>query len=509
MTFYYINNIITSYLIWKGRINLKIGIKAVRFMALVVALIMTVCFFPAAATASNEITGLEAELKSDGRITVSGNITTGGDDVVVMAIKMPSGKVFGELTDGELENAIVYIDQFPASLNGSWTKIFTPRNIADEGRIITIYAGGENVNTTPIAFTTVELPTGILAAPTLTLGGTSPFVWGEDDIVIDVVGDDAYDWIENVEISGVTHAIKDSANGTITIEATNESIKPADALEEKTITLSFENEDYTAVGNITFKVISAVKAIVDGITAPTYDAEFSATAYSVTIPADTAETVYSVKIDGADTTIPAGRVLEVERDTELDKMVAVKATITAGGFTYDHNFSNIIVRSRAFEGPAIGAEDIVLEADGASDVVFGKTGHRVIVIETDEVVYTTHKIKVGDKELFYSPARGKFIGIVNFVDAAAAAAALEIEDSPSTVLYYGKTNNTTDTRAVQLADLMAAYRIFSNTEVGEITDAKYLSSDVTGKVGIVELADLMAMYRVFSGTEADLQINSK
>ncbi len=474
---------------------LKTGTRTARSMAFIVALVMMMCLLPGVVSA-NEITNLNAELTVEEEtisIEVTGNITTGGDDVTLLALKVPSGKVFGELTDAELQEAIVYIDQWASGSNGSWSKTFTPRDIADEGKIITIYAGGEGVETTPIAFTTVELPAGIAAAPTLTLDGTSPFVWGEGDIVINVAGgDDAADWIDNVEISGVTHAIPNSANSTITIEATNESIKPASALEEKTVTISFENEDYTAVGNITFKVISAVKGIVDGIVGPTYNAEYSATEYSVTIPADTDEIVYSVKIDDVDEPIPAGRVLEVERDATEDKTVAVKATITAGGFTHDHNFSNIIVRNLEYAGPAIGAEDISF----AGNNVYGKTGFKVITIDTNEVNPETQTIKVGDVALYYSPVRDKFVGIVNSADADAAAGAITIDENASAKLYYGKVVNPSDGAAVSVPDVQRALAITKNSFTP--SDIQLLAADVVGLGGADGLVSIPDVQRILA-----------
>lgn len=469
--------------------------KSMRAMAFIITVMMIACLAPTVSFAANTVT--MDDIVADGNsITVGGSIEKGAE-LTMLAVRANAELTsLSGMSDADLEKAIMYIDQVTMG-DEKYTKTFELRDSA-EGNVITVFMGGTDA---AMVYKSYKM---ITAAGTVEINGTDfvagttePKLTASDetwfatlDKAIYVKGDEEKNSAGNV-----------AADGTITIDTpSNEKttyvveLTTPDGSDYAAFTKTFEFTYITADGDKISKLPANLGVTVDK--------DSNAAKYTITVPADDNGIVYSATVDGADQDLTS-RTFDVERpaddgnaETTLKKTVVVTATAGTATKTY-----TIEVLEQGAAAPAIDASYVAFASfDGEPWTdVYGVDGAKIVEIAVPADVFAAGEktVKIGDKELFYSPLRDKYVGtIVGYADGAAVAEAAVIEDKAPTKVYYGYVTDPihefyADEDPVELADVMRALAIKNlGIEKSGATELELISADVD-QDGEILLSDVM------------------
>lgn len=469
--------------------------KSMRALAFIITVMMIACLAPTVSFAANTVT--MDDIVADGNsITVGGSIEKGAE-LTMLAVRANAELTsLSGMSDADLEKAIMYIDQVTMG-DEKYTKTFELRDSA-EGNVITVFMGGTDA---AMVYKSYKM---VAAAGTVEINGTDfvagttePKLTASDetwfatlDKAIYVKGDEEKNSAGNVAADGtITIDTPSNEKTTYVVELTT----PASS-DYAAFTKTFEFSYITADG---YK-ISKLPANL-GVTV---DKDSNAAKYTITVPADDNGIVYSATVDGADQDLTL-RTFDVERpaddgnaETTLKKTVVVTATAGTATKTY-----TIEVLEQGAAAPAIDASYVAFASfDGEPWTdVYGVDGAKIVEIAVPADVFAAGEktVKIGDKELFYSPLRDKYVGtIVGYADGAAVAEAAVIEDKAPTKVYYGYVTDPShefysNEDPVELADVMRALSIMNLGKEGSgATELELISADVD-QDGEILLSDVM------------------
>lgn len=486
--------------------------KSMRALAFIITVMMIACLAPTVSFEANTVT--MDDIVADGNsITVGGSIEKGAE-LTMLAVranaKLTSLSDLSDMSDADLEKAIMYIDQVTMG-DEKYTKTFELRDSA-EGNVITVFMGGTDAET--VVYKSCKMPA---AAGTVTINGTDfvagttePKLTASDetwfatlDKAIYVKGDEEKNSAGNVADDGtITIDTPSNEKTTYVVELTT----PASS-DYAAFTKTFEFTYITADGDKISKLPANLGVTVDK--------DSDAAKYTITVPADDNGIVYSATVDGADQDLTS-RTFDVERpaddgnaETTLKKTVVVTATAGTATKTY-----TIKVLEQGAAAPAIKAENVEIAV--AKDAYKDQkgAGYSVIVIrpDADTVDPETQSIKVGDVTLFYVKKPDYYVGIVPvYNDAEAVATEATIETVASEKLVYGKAADASDiTKPVSAVDFGGAKRIVLKKDKTP-SDKRLLSADVANGAmdGKVTAVDFEAIKRVVLKKDADFAINTK
>lgn len=469
--------------------------KSMRALAFIITVMMIACLAPTVSFAANTVT--MDDIVADGNsFTVGGSIEKGAE-LTMLAVRANTELTsLSGMSDADLEKAIMYIDQVTMG-DEKYTKTFELRDSA-EGNVITVFMGGTDA---AMVYKSYKM---ITAAGTVEINGTDfvagttePKLTASDetwfatlDKAIYVKGDEEKNSAGNV-----------AADGTITIDTpSNEKttyvveLTTPDGSDYAAFTKTFEFTYITADGDKISKLPANLGVTVDK--------DSDAAKYTITVPADDNGIVYSATVDGAVQDLTS-RTFDVERpaddgnaETTLKKTVVVTATAGTATKTY-----TIEVLEQGAAAPAIDASYVAFASfDGEPWTdVYGVDGAKIVEIAVPADVFAAGEktVKIGDKELFYSPLRDKYVGtIVGYADGAAVAEAAVIEDKAPTKVYYGYVTDPShefhsNEDPVELADVMRALSIMNLGKEGSgATELELISADVD-QDGEILLSDVM------------------
>lgn len=469
--------------------------KSMRALAFIITVMMIACLAPTVSFAANTVT--MDDIVADGNsITVGGSIEKGAE-LTMLAVRANAELTsLSGMSDADLEKAIMYIDQVTMG-DEKYTKTFELRDSA-EGNVITVFMGGTDA---AMVYKSYKM---VAAAGTVEINGTDfvagttePKLTASDetwfatlDKVVYVKGDDSKTPAGNI-----------AADGTITIDTpSNEKttyvveLTTPDGSDYAPYTKTFEFTYITADGDKISKLPANLGVTVDK--------DSDAAKYTITVPADDNGIVYSATVDGAAQDLTS-RTFDVERpaddgnaETTLKKTVVVTATAGTATKTY-----TIEVLEQGAAAPAIDASYVAFASfDGEPWTdVYGVDGAKIVEIAVPADVFAAGEktVKIGDKELFYSPLRDKYVGtIVGYADGAAVAEAAVIEDKAPTKVYYGYVTDPShefysNEDPVELADVMRALSIMNLGKEGSgATELELISADVD-QDGEILLTDVM------------------
>lgn len=471
--------------------------KSMRALAFIITVMMIACLAPTVSFAANTVT--MDDIVADGNsITVGGSIEKGAE-LTMLAVRANAELTsLSGMSDADLEKAIMYIDQVTMG-DEKYTKTFELRDSA-EGNVITVFMGGTDAAMVYKSYKTLK-PAG-----TVTINGTD-FVAGTTEPKLTVSDADEY-WfpslLKKVYVKGdeeKTSAGTVDNDGTITIDTpSNEKktyvvdITTPDGSDYNPYTNTFEFTYITAEGDKISKLPTDLGVTVDK--------DSDASKYTITIPADDNGIVYSATVGSAVQDLTTTRTFNVTRpadngDTIVDEIIVV-VTATAGTAKKDYT---IRVLEQGAAAPAIDASYVAFASfDGEPWTdVYGVDGAKIVEIAVPADVFAAGEktVKIGDKELFYSPLRDKYVGtIVGYADGAAVAEAAVIEDKDPTKVYYGYVTDPihefyADEDPVELADVMRALAIKNlGIEKSGATELELISADVD-QDGEILLSDVM------------------
>lgn len=331
-------------------------------------------------------------------------------------------------------------------------------------------------------------------APTVTAPAESA-VWGVDDAVITVEGATAADWLDAVVATADTGAEVIVGEGTLTIAADDADAQPL-VDGELDVIISFTGaEEFEAVEDVVVTFVSPVKASFAEIAKATVDKETDLTKYTVTLPEDGTTSygvAYEYSVEGYE-----GPTFDVIR-TDAEQTIVVKATLTVEGYdAYEYTVQNIIVNPLGEEGPTFTEENVAVTAvEGGA---YGAEGKAVVTIANDEIEDPANTlVKVGETTLFYSPERGKYVGIIDEATAGDIVAVITVEEgTESPVVYYGNVIDPGVEADIANGDVARALGILKGTF--EPSDAQLLAADVLG-IGEVTNGSVSRILGVLKGT---------
>lgn len=469
--------------------------KSMRALAFIITVMMIACLAPTVSFAANTVT--MDDIVADGNsITVGGSIEKGAE-LTMLAVRANAELTsLSGMSDADLEKAIMYIDQVTMG-DEKYTKTFELRDSA-EGNVITVFMGGTDA---AMVYKSYKM---VAAAGTVEINGTDfvagttePKLTASDetwfatlDKVVYVKGDDSKTPAGNIAADGtITIDTPSNEKTTYVVELTT----PASS-DYAAFTKTFEFSYITADGDKISKLPANLGVTVDK--------DSDAAKYTITVPADDNGIVYSATVDGTDQDLTS-RTFDVERpaddgnaETTLKKTVVVTATAGTATKTY-----TIEVLEQGAAAPAIDASYVAFASfDGEPWTdVYGVDGAKIVEIAVPADVFAAGEktVKIGDKELFYSPLRDKYVGtIVGYADGAAVAEAAVIEDKAPTKVYYGYVTDPShefysNEDPVELADVMRALSIMNLGKEGSgATELELISADVD-QDGEILLSDVM------------------
>lgn len=297
--------------------------------------------------------------------------------------------------------------------------------------------------------------------------------------------------VDTVETDDWSYVAGDEGEGVLTISGLT-----VGADDEKMFSVVVEATNYAASTAATVTVISPTKADVDSL--PAYlrvvygedgntddDAEGAAT---ITLPcADSTIATNGSTITW--TTTPTlgegvvsieGDVLTVVRPIEGatdPQEVTVIARVAKGDYATKTKTYTLSVNQIGVAGPTFTVENVALTTPVGG--AFGVAGNVVVTVTNAEVDPALSKVMVGEVELFYSPERMKFVGIIPEATADDVVANITVESAPSTNLYYGKVAVPAFDGTLNNGDISRAVEIAKGNLAG-MSDAQLLASDVTG-----------------------------
>ena len=469
--------------------------KSMRALAFIITVMMIACLAPTVSFAANTVT--MDDIVADGNsITVGGSIEKGAE-LTMLAVRANAELTsLSGMSDDDLEKAIMYRDQVTMG-DEKYTKTFELRDSA-EGNVITVFMGGTDA---AMVYKSYKM---VAAAGTVEINGTDfvagttePKLTASDetwfatlDKVVYVKGDDSKTPAGNIAADGtITIDTPSNEKTTYVVELTT----PASS-DYAAFTKTFEFSYITADGDKISKLPANLGVTVDK--------DSDAAKYTITVPADDNGIVYSATVDGTDQDLTS-RTFDVERpaddgnaETTLKKTVVVTATAGTATKTY-----TIEVLEQGAAAPAIDASYVAFASfDGEPWTdVYGVDGAKIVEIAVPADVFAAGEktVKIGDKELFYSPLRDKYVGtIVGYADGAAVAEAAVIEDKAPTKVYYGYVTDPShefysNEDPVELADVMRALSIMNLGKEGSgATELELISADVD-QDGEILLSDVM------------------
>lgn len=469
--------------------------KSMRALAFIITVMMIACLAPTVSFAANTVT--MDDIVADGNsITVGGSIEKGAE-LTMLAVRANAELTsLSGMSDADLEKAIMYIDQVTMG-DEKYTKTFELRDSA-EGNVITVFMGGTDA---AMVYKSYKM---VAAAGTVEINGTD-FVAGTTEPKLTVSDETWFATLDKVVYvkgdDSKTPAGNIAADGTITIDTPSnekttyvvELTTPAGS-DYAAFTKTFEFSYITADGDKISKLPANLGVTVDK--------DSDAAKYTITVPADDNGIVYSATVDGTDQDLTS-RTFDVERpaddgnaETTLKKTVVVTATAGTATKTY-----TIEVLEQGAAAPAIDASYVAFASfDGEPWTdVYGVDGAKIVEIAVPADVFAAGEktVKIGDKELFYSPLRDKYVGtIVGYADGAAVAEAAVIEDKAPTKVYYGYVTDPShefysNEDPVELADVMRALSIMNLGKEGSgATELELISADVD-QDGEILLSDVM------------------
>ena len=488
--------------------------KSMRVLAFIITVMMIACLAPTVSFAAvNTVTFEKSDLSIDGnKVTVKASINKGAE-LTMLAVRANTKLTsISGMTDSELENAIMYIDQVTSD-GTAYTKTFELRDTA-AGNVITVFVGGTDAD---MVYQSDKVLT---AAGTVTINGTD-FVAGTTEPKLTVSDADEY-WfpslLKKVYVKGdeeKTSAGNIDKDGTITID--NPSNEKTTYVVELTTPDGSDYNPYTKTFEFTYITAEGDKiSKLPANLGVTVDKDSVLTKYTITVPEDADGVVYTVTVDDANQDLTTTRTFDVERpaddgndETTLKKTVVVTATAGTATKTY-----TIEVLEQGAAAPAIKAENVeIVVAKDAYKVQKGE-GYSVIVIrpDADTVDPKTQSIKVGDVTLFYVEKPDYYVGIVPvYNDAEAVATEATIETVASEKLVYGKAAEASNIeKPVSTVDYGGAKRIVLKKDKTP-SDKRLLSADVANGVmdGRITTVDYGAIKRVVLKKDADFAINEK
>lgn len=469
--------------------------KSMRALAFIITVMMIACLAPTVSFAANTVT--MDDIVADGNsITVGGSIEKGAE-LTMLAVRANAELTsLSGMSDADLEKAIMYIDQVTMG-DEKYTKTFELRDSA-EGNVITVFMGGTDA---AMVYKSYKM---VAAAGTVEINGTD-FVAGTTEPKLTVSDETWFATLDKVVYvkgdDSKTPAGNIAADGTITIDTPSnekttyvvELTTPASS-DYAAFTKTFEFSYITADGDKISKLPANLGVTVDK--------DSDAAKYTITVPADDNGIVYSATVDGTDQDLTS-RTFDVERpaddgnaETTLKKTVVVTATAGTATKTY-----TIEVLEQGAAAPAIDASYVAFASfDGEPWTdVYGVDGAKIVEIAVPADVFAAGEktVKIGDKELFYSPLRDKYVGtIVGYADGAAVAEAAVIEDKAPTKVYYGYVTDPShefysNEDPVELADVMRALSIMNLGKEGSgATELELISADVD-QDGEILLSDVI------------------
>lgn len=468
--------------------------KSMRALAFIITVMMIACLAPTVSFATNTVT--MDDIVADGNSITVGGLIEKGAELTMLAVRANTELTsLSGMSDEDLENAIMYIDQVTMG-DEKYTKTFELRDSA-EGNVITVFMGGTDA---AMVYKSYKM---LAAAGTVEINGTD-FVAGTTepkltvsdetwfatlDKVIYVKGDEEKNSAGIVDNDGtITIAAPSNEKTTYVVEITT----PAGS-DYAAFTKTFEFSYITADGDKISKLPTDLGVTVDK--------DSDLTKYTITVPADDNGIVYSATVGGAVQDLTS-RTFDVTRpadngDTIVDEIIVV-VTATAGTAKKDYT---IRVLEQGAAAPAIDASYVAFASfDGEPWTdVYGVDGAKIVEIAVPADVFAAGEktVKIGDKELFYSPLRDKYVGtIVGYADGAAVAEAAVIEDKAPTKVYYGYVTDPShefysDEDPVELADVMRALSIMNLGKEGSgATELELISADVD-QDGEILLSDVM------------------
>lgn len=490
--------------------------KSMRALAFIITVMMIACLAPTVSFAAvNTVTFEKSDLSIDGnKVTVKASINKGAE-LTMLAVRANTELTsLSGMSDAELENAIMYIDQVTMG-DEDYTKTFELRDTA-AGNVITVFVGGTD------AAMVYQSDKVLTAVGTVTINGTD-FVEGAAEQPKLTISDSDDTWFATlgkvVYVKGddlKTPAGNVAADGTITIDTpSNEKttyvveLTTPDGSDYDPYTKTFEFTYITAEGDKISKLPANLGVTVDK--------DSVLTKYTITVPEDADGVVYTVTVDGANQDLTTTRTFDVERpaddgndETTLKKTVVVTATAGTATKTY-----TIEVLEQGAAAPAIKAENVeIVVAKDAYKAQKGE-GYAVIIIrpDADTVDPKTQSIKVGGESLYYVEKPDYYVGVVSvYENETAVAEATTIEEAtPSEKLVYGKAADASNIeKPVSAVDYGGAKRIVLKKDKTP-SDKRLLSADVANGVmdGKITAVDYGTIKRVVLKKDADLAINMK
>lgn len=469
--------------------------KSMRALAFIITVMMIACLAPTVSFAANTVT-MDDIVVDGNSITVGGSIEKGAE-LTMLAVRANAELTsLSGMSDADLEKAIMYIDQVTMG-DEKYTKTFELRDSA-EGNVITVFMGGTDA---AMVYKSYKM---LAAAGTVTINGTD-FVAGTTEPKLTVSDETWFATLDKaIYVKGdeeKNSAGNVAADGTITIDTPSNEKKtyvvelttPASS-DYAAFTKTFEFSYITAEGDKISKLPTDLGVTVDKDSDPAK--------YTITVPADDNGIVYSAIVGSAVQDLTSTRTFDVTRpadngDTIVDEIIVV-VTATAGTAKKDYT---IRVLEQGAAAPAIDASYVAFASfDGEPWTdVYGVDGAKIVEIAVPADVFAAGEktVKIGDKELFYSPLRDKYVGtIVGYADGAAVAEAAVIEDKAPTKVYYGYVTDPShefysDEDPVELADVMRALSIMNLGKEGSgATEPELISADVD-QDGEILLSDVM------------------
>lgn len=397
----------------------------------------------------------------------------------------------------------------------------------DEAILHNIVISAEGYEGVVVSVNVALRPAGVVALGDYSTLGC--FVEGTAyDAVFTITDSSPEGWLENLVIDVVDSEGNDA--GEVSVNEGTGTITFTNAVpDDKTLyALTFDAaDDYAAVEDIEFYIISKAGAALSSVKAATYDADTDPNKYSITVPGDYTDDVsgltvaYSVTVDGVDKDISTSRTFDVVRpadDGDADNVDKTPVIVTATVGEAADNKTKVqtidVLEVGASGSSIITEDDVTLLVTDA----YGKTGYTLVKIVTTNVTTASETLMIGDYEMFYSPVKNAFYGILQpsnidneltTLTAADIVNAAAKESKVATSIYFGKANNTTSTGGLTALDAAAVKKIILKTATN-ITDDMLITADVNNAEpdGNITALDVAAIKKVILNTSPSLPVNN-
>ena len=480
-----------------------------RAFAALIAVVMVLGMFPLAALAdgntvaidTTEGTGTTYDPVAKSIILKAG-ISEASADVTVLAIKCDSEITLAELnalTPEDLANKIAYINQVESDSEGKVNMTFKLREL--DGDYVTVAVGGEGVTepkvcsfSTKKAAATFDVADYYIAGEEIAFNVTDANGWIAANKIVKV-DDDVVD--SGVVFEGTTMTLGDP----LVFDLVDDDL--GEPVAEKTFALTIETEEHSTISK-EIKVVAPTKVAYDELLAAgnpslaymTDGVEDKANgAALVTLPAiEYAGANLTWTFNPADATVDGNVATLVRPDANAAEdtlAYTITATIEAADYKKFTKDYTVTVKKLGLAGPNIVESEVTVNT---ATEAFGSGANMVVINTAETINVEDEKVVIGGIELFWSPARGKFVGTVSgYADAAALLADLDVVAGASTKLYYGNVDDpTTESATCDIFDVMAALAL-KNGANPSATPAQWLAADVSDGNGTIDIFDVMAI----------------